>query len=72
MIQEYLALGIFIIALGFALASLIKFVINQIKKPDKTQCGGQCSCNTVKNISPGPVSVKSNFNRSSRLRQRSS
>lgn len=68
MIQEYLALGIFITAIVFTAISLVRFIISQIKNTGNPACEGQCSCNVEKKLSLKTLSVKGNSYRSVRLK----
>jgi hypothetical protein len=62
MIQEYLALGIFIAALILAAYSLFRFIMTQIKGNTESACSGQCSCKTgnEKKLKSKPLSIANN------------
>lgn len=69
MIQEYLAFGIFIIALVFAAISLVKFLISQIQNTGNPQCNAHCNCKIEKKLKPKPMSVRSESHKHSRNRR---
>lgn len=68
MIQEYLAFGIFILALIFAAISLVKFLISQIQNTGNSQCNANCNCSAEKKLKPKPLSVRGGVHRHSRGR----
>ena len=43
MIQEYIALGIFLFALGITITALVRFFIN-LKNRRNQDCGANCNC----------------------------
>ncbi len=66
MIQEFLAFGIFIIAVVFAAISMIKFLISQIQNTGNSHCSAHCQCKTEKKLKPKPLSIRNAFPRHSR------
>lgn len=44
MIQDFMALGVFIAALIFAGISLIRFIVDQVKNNGNNQCSQSCNC----------------------------
>lgn len=54
MIQEYLALIIFLGAAAMALFALLRFIVSQIKNR-QPECGSNCGCKTTGNM----VKIKS-------------
>ncbi len=45
MIQDYLALAIFIAATAVAVFSVVRFIVNQLKSR-QPECGSNCGCKT--------------------------